>query len=161
MPDRVAADQVARHTADSDIRCHVSILLSTTQASTASEWLGYVVLIAIVAGVGVWPAMHRVSARRDHHRMAALRALPAADDYADHREQPPPSDPPADRSVRGYLRAIRNGPGYSLRVMSLVALTAAAVTRSGLQDAILTLGGALMLAFAISYPYWRRNGDPW
>ena len=128
------------------------------QVSTASVWMGYGVLIAIVAGL--WLALHRVLARRDHHRMAALRALPPADDHADHREHPS-QQPPADRSVRGYLRAIRDGPGYALRVMSLVALTAAAVTRSSWQDAFLTVAGALMLAFVISYPYWRRHREPW
>ena len=64
-----------------------------------------------------------------------------------------------DRSIRAFTRAIRESPGFGLRVVSTLALTAALLLSKGWKPTLVAIGIGLLLMIGLGYPRFRRRGS--
>ena len=63
-----------------------------------------------------------------------------------------------DRSLRGFLRAIRTEPGFSLRVAAAVAFCSSLALMKGLVTAFVAVAAGVAIGLLIGFPFYRRRG---
>jgi hypothetical protein len=67
--------------------------------------------------------------------------------------------PPADKSFGGYIRFIRNKPGFGLRLISAVGFGYAAGIRNGYTTSLEIAAGVLVVVLPLGWWWYRRTGD--
>jgi hypothetical protein len=64
----------------------------------------------------------------------------------------------SDRSFRAFLRAIREEPGFGLRLASVGFGSTALAFDEGIETVVIALLAAAVAVVGLAYPYFRRRG---
>ncbi len=70
----------------------------------------------------------------------------------------PGSSGPYPRTFRGFLRAIRESPGFWFRMTALLAFGSSLAAREGVRAVLTTFVAAVVIGTLIGYPLFLKRG---